>query len=115
VTFRIFIQTSASKFPYGAPPQATIHDRPVDLAILCAASSTNVKNYPAELMNYLNAKKLLLIHWEDFFGEPLEFDHPRLVPLTRYKKLARQLAEWNTDIKDNVLMPRPGTRITLTY
>ena len=115
ISFRMFIQTSASNFPLGSPPEELIRQHPVDLAVLCAASTNNVNVYPKKIMDHIGAKKLLLVHWEDFFNKALEFDDPRLVRFTQYKKVAKRLGQWNTNVKDDVLMPRPGTMITIKY
>jgi hypothetical protein len=116
IAFRLFIQTSASDYPQGAPPAELMRERPVDLAILCAASTQNVKAYPQKILEHTGAKKLLIVHWEDFFQrEPLNFKDPRLIHFTSYKKLAKRLAQWNPDVKGNVIMPRPGTMVNIVY
>jgi hypothetical protein len=39
----------------------------VDLAVLCAASSSNVKDTPDSLLKVLKPRAVIAAHWESFF------------------------------------------------
>jgi len=65
--FRIYFQDAPSEPPLGFPPAALLAERPVDLAVLCAATSSNVSNTPDSLLSVLKPQHVLLGHWEDFF------------------------------------------------
>jgi hypothetical protein len=114
IVFRFFIQTSGSHFPLGRPPEELLKDRPVDVAFLCAASANFVKPYPVDILNMLKPKRTVFIHWEDFFREPLDFDGARFVRLSNFRKLNRRLKRNGYALnKENYVMPRPGTLITV--
>jgi hypothetical protein len=114
IAFRFFIQTSGSHFPLGKPPEDLLKDRAVDVAFLCAASANFVKPYPVDILNTLKPKRTVFIHWEDFFREPLDFDGARFVRLTNFRKFNRRLKRNGYELnKENYVMPRPGTLITV--
>lgn len=111
-TFNIFVQTSASNDPYGLPPAG----EQADLAVLCFASMQEVDDHPNYIMRKTKAKKLLLIHWEDFFRKGKGTDEVRLVRSTN-KKLAKKRIDdvRNSEMKPEVMMPRPGSLIKISY
>lgn len=116
IDYRVFVQTSASHFPLGKPPEALLKQRGVDLALLCLASSNYVRPYPVEIMQYLNkhsSPKYMFIHWEDFFKRG-SFNNHKLVRLTNYRKLDKRLAKHKISLNptDDV-MPQPGTMIVV--
>lgn len=65
--FRIYFQDAPSKPPLGFPPDASLAERRIDLAVLCAATSSNVSNTPDSLLAVLNPSQVMVSHWEDFF------------------------------------------------
>lgn len=65
--FRIFFQDAPSPPPLGFPPLALIRERGVDLAIICAATSSNVPHTPDSLLKVLRPAQVLVTHWESFF------------------------------------------------
>jgi hypothetical protein len=67
VVFRIFFQDAPSQPPLGFPPTSVIADRGVDLAVLCAATSSNVPYTPDSLLKALHPRQVLVTHWESFF------------------------------------------------
>jgi hypothetical protein len=115
VAYRLYIQTSASDYPMGRPPKRLLDQRGVDAAFLCVASSNYVKRkYPKKILEDLQAKKIVWIHWEDFFGPALEFNDARMVRLTNFRGLARRLRKAGFPAtSENHVMPRPGTLITI--
>ncbi|MBI3219105.1 MAG: MBL fold metallo-hydrolase [Bacteroidetes bacterium] len=121
IDYRLFIQTSASHYPLGRPPLDVLRERPVDVAFLCAASSDYVKKkYPVNILRDLfpnhpaKEAKVVWIHWEDFFGEPLEFEKARLVRMTNFKGLGKRLRKGGfTPDSIHQVMPRPGTVVTI--
>ena len=66
-TFRIYFQDAPSEPPLGFPPAELLAERPVDLAILCAATSSNVTSTPDSLLSVLQPPSVLVTHWESFF------------------------------------------------
>jgi hypothetical protein len=67
VVFRIFFQDAPSQPPLGFAPMSVIADRDVDLAVLCAATSSNVPYTPDSLLKALHPRQVLVTHWESFF------------------------------------------------
>lgn len=65
--FRIYFQDAPSEPPLGFPSDDLLEDRRVDLAILCAATSSNVSNTPDSLLTVLKPSQVIVGHWEDFF------------------------------------------------
>ncbi|HAG95448.1 MAG: hypothetical protein CSH37_08060 [Thalassolituus sp.] len=67
--YRIFIQTSASSFPNGLPPDSILNDgKPVDMAVLCAASYQKMERYPEYLLEQMAPQNVVLVHWEKFWS-----------------------------------------------
>jgi hypothetical protein len=67
--FRIYFQDAPSEPPLGFPSDDLLADRRVDLAILCAATSSNVSNTPDSLLTVLKPSQVIVGHWEDFFRQ----------------------------------------------
>lgn len=65
--FRIYFQDAPSNPPLGFPPRELLADHAVDLAILCAATSSNVRATPDSLLRVLSPSSVLVTHWESFF------------------------------------------------
>ncbi|MGH7604525.1 MAG: hypothetical protein ACRENK_11080 [Gemmatimonadaceae bacterium] len=65
--FRIYFQDAPSEPPLGFPPNELLADRRIDLAVLCAATSSNVSNTPDSLLTVLKPLQIIVGHWEDFF------------------------------------------------
>jgi hypothetical protein len=65
--FRIYFQDAPSEPPLGFPPSEILTERVVDLAVLCAATSSNVSNTPDSLLAVLKPREVMVTHWEDFF------------------------------------------------
>jgi hypothetical protein len=116
IDYRVFVQTSGSHFPLGKPPEGLLKQRPVDVALLCLASSNYAKPYPVEIMQYLNrfsSPKYMFIHWEDFFTRG-SFDNYKLVRLTNFRKIARRLTKSTISLNPaNDVMPQPGTMVVV--
>ena len=69
VAFRIHYQDSASNPPLGYPPTLQGDDpRSVDVAIVCAASFSQVQGYPEGILRAVDARYVVIGHWEDFFN-----------------------------------------------
>lgn len=118
ILLRLFIQSTSCAPPYGLPPQSEISKRKVDVAFIGVASTQNVKDYPKTLLNFIEAQKIVLVHWEDFFRD---YTKPaRTVRLTNVKKFFKRVKEAYGDIgfgnlKGKVIMPPPGTVFHLKY
>lgn len=65
--FRIYFQDAPSEPPLGFPPGDLLAERAVDVAVLCAATSSNVSNTPDSLLAVLKPRQVIVTHWEDFF------------------------------------------------
>jgi hypothetical protein len=65
--FRIYFQDAPSEPPLGFPPSELLAERAVDVAVLCAATSSNVSNTPDSLLAVLKPRQVIVAHWEDFF------------------------------------------------
>jgi hypothetical protein len=66
--YRVFIQTSASSFPNGLPPDSIRNDgKAVDMAVLCAANYQKMKRYPEYLLERMAPQNVVLVHWEKFW------------------------------------------------
>ncbi len=65
--FRIYFQDAPSEPPLGFPPHDVLAERAVDVAVLCAATSSNVSNTPDSLLAVLKPSQVIVGHWEDFF------------------------------------------------
>ncbi len=105
VAFRIHYQDSASNTPLGFPPILDeANRRNVDVAIVCAASFSQVEGYPEGILRALDPRYVVVGHWEDFFRsqeKPL-----RAVPMTdvaefieRTKRALPEDSQW--------VLPRP--------
>lgn len=80
VSYRVFVQTSSSNPPKGVPPAAVLADGyPVNLAVVCAANFTNVKDYPETLLAALQPRQVVIVHWEKFW-EPWELNKGTPLP-----------------------------------
>jgi len=65
--FRIYYQDAPSKPPHGFPPSGILDERRVDLAIICAATSTYLRNVPDSLLKILVPRNVMVTHWESLF------------------------------------------------
>ena len=74
--FRIHYQDTASDAPAGFPPEESIAERPVDLAVTCMPASWRARDYPRGILDRSRARHVLITHHEDFFRQldrPLRF------------------------------------------
>jgi hypothetical protein len=108
VRLRLYYQDAPSTPPLGFPPAATLAERPVDVALLCGATSTHVPHTPERLLAALRPAYVVVGHWESFFRSPLRA--PVRNPATDVGHLAGTLARtlppgagWR--------MPLPGTTL----
>ena len=105
VAFRIHYQDAASNTPLGYPPTLYGDDqRSVDVAIVCAASFTQVQGYPEGILRAVDARYVVVGHWENFFVS--QEKPPRPVPMTdvaefvaRTERALPEHARW--------VLPRP--------
>jgi len=94
VAFRIYYQDAVAAPPAGFAPEALIHERPVDVAILVPATFDQVDWHPEALVENLRPKWVILGHWEDFFTP---FDEPtKSIFLTDVRHFENRLERvWN--------------------
>lgn len=69
--FRIYFEDAPSEPPLGFPSAALLAQRRVDLAIICAATSSNVTATPDSLLRTLKPAAVMVTHWESFFRSQL--------------------------------------------
>ncbi len=104
--FRIYFQDAPSEPPLGFPPTALLAERPIDLAVLCAATSSNVSNTPDSLLTILKPLHVIVGHWEDFFrSQTLPIHLSPGTDLEAFRKSLRTALLPSTDW----VMPLPQT------
>ena len=69
--FRIYFEDAPSEPPLGTPSASIVAKRTVDLAILCAATSSHVNAAPEKLLQILQPRAVMVTHWESFFRSRL--------------------------------------------
>lgn len=106
--FRIYFQDAPSEPPLGFPPSEVLAEGRIDLAVLCAATSSNVSNTPDSLIRVLRPAHVMLAHWEDFF-RPQSLSL-QLSPATDLDALRESLRSSLSPSADWV-MPLPQTTI----
>ena len=118
--FRIFSNAGAAcDAGVGFPPKELLHEKPVDLLLICGASFNIAKNYPQPLLEYLKPQTLFVVHWENFF-KPIPKLHrrPQVVPNTNMPKLMKALEGFSKTNKylETILLEQPlGRAITLEF
>ena len=116
-TFRIHIQTSATTPNDGLPPADYIKKTgSIDMVMFCMASYDNVSEYPDRLLKYLNPKKMVVLHWENFFKEyELNKKKHKIVPFTNGLCFLKRLEEivYPLRLTDKFILPLPNSMIRL--
>ncbi len=81
--------------------------------MLCVAGYNEVDDYPRALVAHLQPRRIVLIHWENFFSRLPEDPHDlRPVPFLNIEKFVKRLAPAIPPDADYVL-PAPGSWINL--
>lgn len=106
VDFRIHYQDAAANPPFGFPPKEIDG---IDLAILCAASFHEVRNYPERFLAEIKPRHIIVGHWENFFRSYTK--PPRTVPFTNVKKFIEKVKTAKPEGVD-CHVPKPGACIT---
>lgn len=65
--YRVYYQDAPTNAPSGHIPDATLADKPVDVAILCVGTADAVVDHPASILANVQPRFALSGHWEDFF------------------------------------------------
>jgi hypothetical protein len=111
IQLRMFIQSSSCDFPDGMPPQDLLLQKSVDIAFLGVASYHFSKtSYPSTFLDSLRPKKIVFIHWEDFFRSYKR--KPKTVLQTDVVSFFRTLPE---KYKDKYFLPVPGAVFNVKY
>lgn len=117
VKFRVYIQSSSANFSDGQIPSEVLNQAPTDLAILGAASFSNVDDYPQGLIKTLQPDKIIIGHWEDFFN-PYQDSPERTVRFTNIRKFLLKLNQfypWKVEGEERFFMPEPGVSMEINY
>ncbi len=117
INFRAYVNSSACGLPYGIPVQSILNQHPVDIAAICVASFSNVKNYPQDLIGYLKPKHIIASHWEDFLNYSISDlkKEPKGVPLTNIKKFFRRLDKILFNLDAGITYTRPNVNTTIKF
>ena len=106
--FRIYFEDAPSRPPLGFPPARLLATGTVDLAILCAATSSNVKAAPDSLLRMLKPEGVMVTHWESFFRPATRA--PRLSRATDMHLFVRSLRH-SLQPRTGWVMPLPGQTV----
>jgi len=106
--FRIYFEDAPSEPPLGFPSTRLLAAGAVDLAILCAATSSNVKAAPDSLLRILKPRGVMITHWESFFRPALR--PKRLSRATDMHSFVRSLRR-SLQVPAGWVMPLPGQTI----
>jgi len=106
--FRIYFQDAPTEPPLGFPSAAVLAARGVDLAILCAATSSNVHAAPDSLLRVLKPGGVLVTHWESFFRPQFQ---PRTLSLVTNLRLFTRSLRRALPPKTGWVMPLPHQTI----
>lgn len=64
---RVYIQTSSTGYPAGFFPKSLLAEHPVDVALLPMDCANLKMKGRSTIIEFLNAKRVVFCHWEDFF------------------------------------------------
>ena len=106
--FRIYFEDAPSKPPLGFPSARLLAAGPVDLAVLCAATSANFKATPDSLLRVLKPRSVMVTHWESFFRPALR--PKRLSRVTDMHLFVRSLRR-SLQPRAGWVMPLPGQTV----
>jgi L-ascorbate metabolism protein UlaG (beta-lactamase superfamily) len=106
--FRIYFEDAPSEPPLGFPSSRLLATGAVDLAILCAATSANVKATPDSLLRMLKPKGVMVTHWESFFRPATR--PPRLSRATDMHLFVRSMRR-SLEPRVGWVMPLPGQTV----
>jgi hypothetical protein len=110
IELRIFVQSSSCNPMSGIPPN-TLPEHPVDIAFLGVASYQESPDYPMVLLDSLNPKKVVWIHWEDFFRNYKR--KPKTVRATKVPAFFRKKEV--SDIANKSYLPWPRAVFKVAY
>ena len=113
VDLRIHFQDATSNPPAGFLPVLKPVNRTdrVDIAIVCVAGYSQVKNYPEGIIRNLKPRHIIMSHWENFFKPlPKTDEELEVVPGTdvdefikRMERVMPEGVQWT--------LPAPGSKI----
>ena len=93
------------------------------LVTVCVAAQQITQQQPTQRPRRVNgseqkteAKKMILVHWEDFFRYPKNPDDIQMVRGTNKKLARRRLNEViNSGVHPEVVMPKPGSLLRIKF
>jgi hypothetical protein len=106
--FRIYFEDAPSEPTLGFPSPTLLAAGTVDLAILCAATSANVKATPDSLLRILKPSGVMVTHWESFFRPALR--PKRISRATDMHMFVRSLRR-SLQPRAGWVMPLPGQTV----
>ncbi len=115
IDFRLYYQDAASNPKRGFPPPLvhSHHLDRIDLALLCVANYDEVRDYPESIVSQLQPRRVVLIHWENFFSRLPRLNRDlRTVPFLNVNKFIKRLEKALPEDSDYIL-PVPGTWLSL--
>ena len=114
VSYRIYIQSSASDCSIGSPPKGMMEDiGGFNLLILSAASFDKVDQYPSQLLARTKPHDVILVHWHDFFDQNEDIERePKAAPGLNLDKLLSEIRSVDSSI--NVSIPTPNSIVKIS-
>lgn len=67
VVYRIYFSSSLAKAPFGLFPKSMLEEHPIDDLFISAALFSDFDAAPKPLIDLANPKRVILMHWENFF------------------------------------------------
>lgn len=67
IAYRMFFMSSMAKAPYGLFPKHLLDEREIDDLFIGSSGKSEYSSYPGPIVELSKAKRIFLIHWENFF------------------------------------------------
>lgn len=109
--YRIFVQTAASDPPDKPLPEELLQQKPVDLAVVTSGNFDNVRNYPGAWLDFLNAKRVMIAHYEPFW-KPIDTDSVEIMPTLDMDEFINRIHK-HVDDPDDLYLPLSTSVLTI--
>ncbi|MCF8464634.1 MAG: hypothetical protein K9G41_07330 [Flavobacteriales bacterium] len=67
IAYRMFFLSSMAKAPYGLFPKELLDEHEIDDLFIGASGDSEYSSFPGPVVELCKPKRILLIHWENFF------------------------------------------------